>query len=82
MKKHDAFEAVHFQLQSKGTKSAKRTWKRISGRENRWMADVNHRISKILVKKYGVGTLFVLEDLKGVSFSEDGLKNRNARERQ
>lgn len=46
------------------------------------MADVNHRISKILVKGYGAGTLFMLEGLKSVSFSEDGLKNRSARGRQ
>ena len=34
------------------------------------MSDVNHRISKTLVEKYGKDTLFVLEDLTGVSFEE------------
>ena len=32
------------------------------------MSDVNHQISKTLVEKYGKDTLFVLEDLTGVSF--------------
>jgi len=41
------------------------------------MNDTNHRLSKTLVDTYGSGTLFVIEDLKGVSFSEDNLKNRN-----
>ena len=37
------------------------------------MSDVNHRISKTLVTKYGKDTLFVLEDLTGVSFEETNL---------
>lgn len=78
MRKRDAFQAVRSEVQSKGTKSAKRALKRISGRENRWMTDVNHRITKTLIGKYGSGTLFVLEDLAGVTFSEETLKNRSA----
>ena len=31
------------------------------------MSDVNHRMSKTLVEKYGKETLFVLEDLTGVT---------------
>ena len=71
--KRHKFLKVRQQLQSKGTKSAKRRLKAISGRENRWMSDVNHRISKTLVEKYGKDTLFVLEDLTGVSFEESNL---------
>ena len=71
MAKRDTFAAVRAQLQSKGTKSAKRVLKRLSGRENRWMADVNHQLSKTLIRTYGKDTLFVLEDLKGVSFAEE-----------
>ena len=71
--KRHKFLKVRQQLQSKGTKSAKRRLKAISGRENRWMSDVNHRISKTLVTKYGKDTLFVLEDLTGVSFEESNL---------
>lgn len=71
--KRHKFQEVRKQLQSKGTKSAKRRLKAISGRENRWMSDVNHRISKTLVEKYGKDTLFVLEDLTGVSFEDSNL---------
>lgn len=81
MKKRDRFRAVRAGLQSKGTKSAKRALKRISGRENRWMSDVNHRISKTLVTRYGSDTLFVLEDLTGVSFSDENLGSRSAKGR-
>lgn len=71
--KRHKFQATRRQLQAKGTKSAKRKLKAISGRENRWMSDVNHRISKTLVQKYGKDTLFVLEDLTGVSFESANL---------
>ena len=71
--KRHKFLKVRQQLQSKGTKSAKRRLKALSGRENRWMSDVNHRISKTLVTKYGKDTLFVLEDLTGVSFEASNL---------
>lgn len=73
LRKRHKFLEVRRQLQSKGTKSAKRTLVRLSGRENRWMSDVNHRISKTLVEKYGSNTLFVLEDLTGISFEETNL---------
>ena len=75
-KKRDSFDRVRAELQAKGTRSAKRALKRISGRENRWMSDVNHRISKALVNKYEKGTLFVLEDLEGISFEEQNQHSR------
>lgn len=75
-KRRDSFDRVRAELQAKGTRSAKRALKRISGRENRWMSDVNHRISKALVNKYGKGTLFVLEDLEGISFEEQNQHGR------
>ena len=76
IEKRNKFDAVRAELQSKGTKSAKRALKRISGRENRWMSDVNHCISKTLVRKYGPNTLYVLEDLTGVSFEEENQHGR------
>lgn len=75
--KRNKFAKVRAELQSKGTKSAKRVLKRISGRENRWMTDVNHCLSKTLVRKYGENTLFVLEDLTGVTFDKHNLKGSN-----
>ncbi len=78
LNKRDRFNTIRAELQAKGTKSAKRALKRISGRENRWMSNVNHCLSKTLVDTYGAGTLFVMEDLTGVSFSEEALRSRDA----
>ena len=55
-------------LQSKNTKSAKRRLKELSGRENRWMTDVNHCLSKTLVSE-NPNTLIVVEDLTNVTFN-------------
>ena len=55
-------------LQSVGTKSAKRRLKKLSGRQARYQRDVNHRISKKLVrfaKRTNRG--LALEDLKGIN---------------
>ncbi len=82
MEKREKFQDVRTELQSRGTKSAKRALKRISGRENRWMSDVNHCLSKTLVELYGEDTLFVLEDLQGISFSDDNLSNRTKEQRR
>lgn len=82
LRKRDAFRKVRSELQSKGTKSAKRKLAALSGRENRWMTDVNHRLSKTLVDRYGKNTLFVIEDLTGISFDEAVLSKRNADQRR
>jgi IS605 OrfB family transposase len=52
------------ELQSKGTKSAKRKLKRMSGEERRFVTDVNHRISKQIVNSEY--TVFALEDLSKI----------------
>ena len=59
-------------LQQKGTKSAKRKLKRMSGREKRFMKDVNHCLTKQLVKR-NVG-IFVLEDLSNILSKKKGKK--------
>ncbi len=51
-------------LQAKGTKGAKRVLKRLSGKEKRWMAWVNHSISRKIVDSCNSGDVLVLEDLK------------------
>ena len=76
--KRKKFAYLRAKLQSAGTKSAKRHLKKMAQRENRWMADVNHCLSKTLVNHYGENTLFVLEDLANVSFDE---KNQSTRDR-
>ncbi|KRO06831.1 is607 family transposase [Levilactobacillus parabrevis] len=67
------FLEIRRQLQSKGTKSAKKKLKQLAQRENRWMTGVNHRLAKTLVTAYGSHTLFVLEDLTHVTFNTDDL---------
>jgi len=81
LKKRSTFNKVRAELQARGTRSAKRKLKTISGRENRWMTDVNHRLSKTLVDNYGKNTLYVLEDLAGVSFDEENLSDRTNEQR-
>ncbi|WP_057821978.1 RNA-guided endonuclease TnpB family protein [Schleiferilactobacillus perolens] len=69
--KRRRFKKLRAQLQAKGTKSAKRVLKRINQRENGWMTDINHQLSKALVDRYGSDTLFVLEDLTNVRFATE-----------
>ena len=80
-KKREKFAKLRAELQSKKSYSAKRRLRKLSGRENRWMSDVNHRISKALVDKYGENTLFAIEDLAGVSFEDSNL-NRSAKQKR
>ena len=55
-------------LQAKGTRSAKRKLKRLSGKEHRFAKDTNHCISKKLVAKAkDTNRAIVLEDLEGIS---------------
>ncbi len=54
-------------LQSRGTKSAKKHLKKLSGKEARFHRDINHCISKKLVAKAkDTSSLIVLEDLQGI----------------
>ena len=61
-------------LQAKGTKSAKRLLKKVSGRQKRYMAWVNHNVSKKIVSS---ADIIVLEDLKGIRKSRN--KHRSKR---
>ena len=54
-------------LQKKGTNSAKRVLKRLSGRERRFQRHENHRIAKRVVEKARTHSLGIaLEQLKGI----------------
>ena len=54
-------------LQARGTRSAKKHLKRLSGREARFRANTNHVLSKRLVAKaQGTGRGLALEDLQGI----------------
>lgn len=58
--KANQYQRVRINLQRKGTRSATRRLRLVSGRERRFTADVNHQISSSLVTH---NTLFGLEDL-------------------
>lgn len=59
---------LNSELQSVGTKSAKKKLKKLSGKEKRFRADTNHTISKTLVSKAkDTGRGIALEDLKGIN---------------
>lgn len=54
-------------LQKVGTRSAKRKLKKMSGKQRRYQADVNHCISKRLVlKAKDTKRIIAIEDLKGI----------------
>lgn len=59
------FKHLRSVLQAKGTRSSKRLLEKLSGRETRFMAWVNHNISKRIVSTFASGKI-VLEDLKGI----------------
>nr|WP_320638456.1 transposase [Romboutsia timonensis] len=75
--KRGHYKILRKQLQECGTKSAKRRIKSIGSRENRYVSDVNHTITKALVDKYGTNTLFVLEDLINVRSSTEKVNINN-----
>ena len=72
--KRAIYSSLRKNLQELGTKSSKRKIKSIGSRENRWMTNINHVITKALVDKYGSNTLFVLEDLTNVRNSTEKVK--------
>jgi putative transposase len=63
MHKASRYHKARQTLQRKGTRSATRRLVAISGRERRFIADVNHKISKKLVQP---NSLIGLEDLTGI----------------
>ena len=60
------YKALRKQLQQVGTPSSRKRIKAIGQRENRWIQDINHCVSKALVENNPEGTLFVIEDLTGI----------------
>lgn len=60
-------------LQQKGTRSAKRRLRAMSGKEKRFMRDINHCATKKLARQPDY-TVFVLEDLSGIRTQRRGKK--------
>ena len=75
--KRGHYKVLRKQLQQVGTPSSRRRLKAIGQRENRWMHDVNHCVSKALVEKNPKGTLHVLEDLTGIRSAAEAVKVKN-----
>ena len=71
------YSKLRKELQMRQTPSARRRMKAIGSRENRWMQDVNHQVSKALVKNNPKHTLFVLEDLSGVRNATERVKTKD-----
>lgn len=69
MHKRRHYKNLRAELQRRKTSSARRRLKKIGHKENRWMSDLNHCLSKTLLNRYGKDTLFVLEDLEDVTFN-------------
>jgi len=68
---------VRKSLQQRQTPAARRRLKAIGNRENRWMSDVNHQLSKALVKSAGKDSLLVLENLTGVRRKTEKVRLRD-----
>ena len=71
------YSKLRKELQKCHTPSARRRLKAIGQRENRWMQDVNHCISKALIESNPKHTLFVLEDLTGIRDVTERVKTKD-----
>ena len=75
--KRASYSKLRKELQMRRTPSARRRMKAVGQRENRWMQDVNHQVSKALVEKNPKHTLFVLEDLTDIRNATERVKTKN-----
>ena len=71
------YSRLRKELQMRHTSSARRRLKAIGQRENRWMQNINHCVSKALVENNPKHTLFVLEDLTGIRNATERVKTKN-----
>ncbi|MHA1835632.1 MAG: RNA-guided endonuclease TnpB family protein [Candidatus Odinarchaeia archaeon] len=60
------FRKLRSSLQKKGTPSAKRKLKQLSGREHRWVNTLLHQISRAFVNSLKKGDYVVMERLNGI----------------
>ena len=71
------YSRLRKELQMRHTPSSRRRLKAIGQRENRWMQDINHQVSKALATGNPKPTLFVLEDLTGIRNVTERVKTKN-----
>ena len=75
--KRTNYSRLRKELQMRHTPSSRRRLKAIGQRENRWMQDINHQVSKALATGNPKHTLFVLEDLTGICNVTERVKTKN-----
>lgn len=75
--KRGQYKVLRKQLQLRHTPSARKRLKQIGSRENRYVTDINHQVTKALVEQHPKGTLFVIEDLSRVRQSTERVHVRN-----
>ena len=71
------YSRLRKELQMRHTPSSRRRLKAIGQRENRWMQDINHQVSKALATGNPKHTLFVLEDLTGIRNVTERVKTKD-----
>ena len=71
------YSRLRNELQMRHTPSSRRRLKAIGQRENRWMKDINHQVSKALATGNPKHTLFVLEDLIGIRNATERVKTKD-----
>lgn len=75
--KRAKYSKLRKELQQRQTPSSRKRLRLIGQRENRWMSDVNHQVSKALVKSAGKNALIVLEDLTGIRNKTEKVQLKN-----
>lgn len=75
--KRGHYKVLRKELQEKQTSSARRKIRKTGQRENRWMSDLNHQITKALVESAPKGTMFVLEDLTGIRHVTERVRRKD-----
>ena len=75
--KRAAYSRLRKELQMRRTPSSRRRIKAIGQRENRWMQDINHQVSKAIVENNPKHTLFVLEDLSGIRSATERVRTKD-----
>lgn len=82
--RRDRYVKTRKNLQAHNTRNSRRRLRKIGHRENSWMSNLNHTATKALCETYGPNTVFVLEDLEGVSLDERNLRcsKRNRRQKR
>jgi IS605 OrfB family transposase len=71
------YSRLRKELQQRQTPSSRKRLRLTGQRENRWMTDINHQVSKALVNTAGQNSLLVLEDLTGIRSATEKVRIKN-----